>query len=929
MSRQILQFQTGTITDTTWFATQQTLNELNLRFSGAEIRNYVLSGITITNHATSFTIAGGGVVKTLNVTANCNIDQNLASSATTPVTFFTAHISNGNLGSGQNYQAFTAGGQSGARFVAGNYEGKATVGGIESDLLTPADLYLSPFADAYFGADKTVFINKIQNTITGSAIALLSAIRMFNTTESAITSPAAGDIYYDTDIQKVRAYFGGHWNDWGTGSGGSEINIYDNNTFLGPTPGLNFKGAVTLAVSPQGFDVTVQSSARPNVFNNGISFGQPEGYNFLGGIVVSAGPSSTIDLFVTPGPQGPQGDPGPQGPAGPINTIYWNGGSYGSPSGLNFTGGVTVNYSGYGVDINVNGGGNPTIYWNGSSYGQQSGLNFIGNVTVSSSGYGVDINMTGGGGSGISIYSKGSSYGSVPGVNFTSNLDVSSSVYGVDCGVSLNPDFDSVTITSDAIGLPLLRIRKSSIPQQSLSIYSDADGNYNMEVLHAGVVYKTFLCVALRTDISSPTDGNGSVNWIASSHGGASGGNRVVIGCIDGRACVGAHNQALSAWQTLYLNYGGNVVVDNHLLVNQLQEYSSGEGITVVNAIRMFNTTQAAVNLPKDGFVIFDTASKTFKGYNGLGWVEFTVAGGSGVTSLTGTANQVIISPASTGALTASLPQDIGVNSNVTFGDVTVATLFAKAPGDGIMFGNFARPVNDVEIDLGRTDKRFNTFYTQFISGGPNPVSFKTSALPDGDAVFSLGSLSAAWLTLFANRLSAGNGQSISLYSNVACAFNNTTELGHPGSAFKNIYTYHIGAPEIAGEPDILVEGNLLPHDPLGIKTRTLGDAAQIWDEVWCVTLHQTSDEKKKNISGDLSEKEAIEFVKKAIPIVYSQKKTPAKKEWGFGARQIKRDTSFPGVFANDKDEHSLEYIQMIPALVKACQVILDKQQII
>lgn len=46
----------------------------------------------------------------------------------------------------------------------------------------------------------------------------------------------------------------------------------------------------------------------------------------------------------------------------------------------------------------------------------------------------------------------------------------------------------------------------------------------------------------------------------------------------------------------------------------------------------------------------------------------------SGVTSIAGTANQVIAS-SSTGGVTLSLPQDIGTSSNVTFGSVTTTTV--------------------------------------------------------------------------------------------------------------------------------------------------------------------------------------------------------------------------------------------------------------
>jgi len=77
-------------------------------------------------------------------------------------------------------------------------------------------------------------------------------------------------------------------------------------------------------------------------------------------------------------------------------------------------------------------------------------------------------------------------------------------------------------------------------------------------------------------------------------------------------------------------------------------------------------TTLATVNTNVGSFT---NANLTV---NAKGLITAASNGGSGVSSITGTANQIIAS-ASTGAVTLSAPQDIGASSNVTFNTLTVA----------------------------------------------------------------------------------------------------------------------------------------------------------------------------------------------------------------------------------------------------------------
>lgn len=82
----------------------------------------------------------------------------------------------------------------------------------------------------------------------------------------------------------------------------------------------------------------------------------------------------------------------------------------------------------------------------------------------------------------------------------------------------------------------------------------------------------------------------------------------------------------------------------------------------------MTTTQKNAIVSPASGLTVYDNVLLDLQFYNGTSWVGTT---GSGVTSITGTANQVIAS-ASTGAVTLSTPQDIATTSSVVFGSATL-----------------------------------------------------------------------------------------------------------------------------------------------------------------------------------------------------------------------------------------------------------------
>lgn len=143
------------------------------------------------------------------------------------------------------------------------------------------------------------------------------------------------------------------------------------------------------------------------------------------------------------------------------------------------------------------------------------------------------------------------------------------------------------------------------------------------------------------------------------------------------------------------------------------------------------------------------------------GWLGFSIP--SVVTTLTGTANQVILT-ASTQAVTIALPQDIATSSTVTFGSITLGT------------GN---------VMLTRTDQA-----TAFILR-PNSVGFKTLgfAVVGGGAldVFAVTSLSttlSGTLTVTGNAINNGTTT-----LNGATVINNTLKIVDGSQGAGKIFT--------------------------------------------------------------------------------------------------------------------------------------------
>jgi len=98
----------------------------------------------------------------------------------------------------------------------------------------------------------------------------------------------------------------------------------------------------------------------------------------------------------------------------------------------------------------------------------------------------------------------------------------------------------------------------------------------------------------------------------------------------------------------------------------------SGGTITTTGTIALANTTVTAGSYTTANITV-DAQGRITAAANG--------SGGGGVTSITGTANQVVAS-ASTGAVTLSLPQSIATGSSVQFGSFGVGTAASGTTGE-------------------------------------------------------------------------------------------------------------------------------------------------------------------------------------------------------------------------------------------------------
>ncbi len=140
------------------------------------------------------------------------------------------------------------------------------------------------------------------------------------------------------------------------------------------------------------------------------------------------------------------------------------------------------------------------------------------------------------------------------------------------------------------------------------------------------------------------------------------------------------------------LNFTGSAVTSVTNLNGAVTITLSGgltSPLTTKGDIWGYSTTNARIPVGTNGQLLSADSTQTL----GVKWID---APSSGVTSITGTANQVIAS-ASTGAVTLSLPQSIATTSNVTFGSVSQGSAPATSGGIRISHGsaNYIKCLNN------------------------------------------------------------------------------------------------------------------------------------------------------------------------------------------------------------------------------------------
>ncbi len=134
---------------------------------------------------------------------------------------------------------------------------------------------------------------------------------------------------------------------------------------------------------------------------------------------------------------------------------------------------------------------------------------------------------------------------------------------------------------------------------------------------------------------------------------------------------------------------------------------------------------------------------------------------GSGVTSISGTANQVNAS-SSTGAITLSLPQNIGTTSTPTFGGLTLSTALSVANG-----GTGSTTASGARADLSAAASGANSDITSLTA---------VTAINDGAATITVGN-SGGVLTLqgsSTSTFSVGSGANTTSLAFAALSGNNT-----------------------------------------------------------------------------------------------------------------------------------------------------------
>jgi hypothetical protein len=215
----------------------------------------------------------------------------------------------------------------------------------------------------------------------------------------------------------------------------------------------------------------------------------------------------------------------------------------------------------------------------------------------------------------------------IPAANATRNGYLSSADW-----TTFNNKFSLPALTSGS----LLFSDGSAITQNNAKLFWDnTNGRLGVGLATPGSTLEVSGAAGLR--VSSTNSGSGTTDWIAGNFGGTTG-NRVVMGLLEGKATIGAHNSSLSAWEKLYLaptgglNIGslsgtGNrmVVADaNGDLITQVIPTGGGGTVTNVSAAATPGNPLTVVNGASAPVIDMAAASATTNGYlSAADWTTF------------------------------------------------------------------------------------------------------------------------------------------------------------------------------------------------------------------------------------------------------------------------------------------------------------------
>ena len=229
-------------------------------------------------------------------------------------------------------------------------------------------------------------------------------------------------------------------------------------------------------------------------------------------------------------------------------------------------------------------------------------------------------------------------------------------------------------------------------------------------------------------------------------------------------------------------------------------------------------------NIPAAGYtgrLFVSTDTNNLYRDNGSSWVQVAgSSGGSGVTSITGTANQVIAS-ASTGAITLSLPQNINAGASPTFAGITLSGL--STPGIVINNGSgvlaTTTGIGFVKI-FGGTISYDNSTYltTAAASAAYQPIITLTTTGASGAASLASNTLNIPAYTLAGLggiTLSALSASSPLSYNSGTGAFAiqvaNTSQAGYLTASDWN--TFNAKQTQINGTGFVKASGTTISYD--------------------------------------------------------------------------------------------------------------------